>query len=91
MLFAIFARFRDNSAPQRDALAGAFTAHLMQDHPQIKLGGPAREAHGRAAGFFLLVDAQDAAALENFLRQDPYTDLYDRLTTVRIDLEIGRI
>jgi uncharacterized protein YciI len=91
MLYAIFSRFQPETGAALVPLRPAFNAHLMQDRLHIRLGGRARETKGLGDGIFLLIEAESADAVESFLAGDPYRHLYDSLTAVEIDLEIGRI
>jgi uncharacterized protein YciI len=73
-LFVISCIDKPNSLSVRMAAREAHLAYANTGEKpvKVKLGGPYLDGKGNMAGSLLIVDAPDRAAVDQFLRDDPY-------------------
>ena len=73
-LFVISSIDKPNSLSVRMAAREAHLAYANTGEKpvKVKLGGPYLDGNGNMAGSLLIVDAPDRAAVDQFLRDDPY-------------------
>ena len=73
-LFVISCIDKPNSLSVRVAAREAHLAYANTGEKpvKVKLGGPYLDEKGNMAGSLLIVDAPDRAAVDQFLRDDPY-------------------
>ena len=73
-LFVISCIDKPNSLSVRMAAREAHLAYANTGEKpvKVKLGGPYLDEKGSMAGSLLIVDAPDRAAVDQFLRDDPY-------------------
>ncbi len=80
-------------ADKRKPLEQAFSAHLEQRTPRIRLAGPLKDDQGGRTGIFLIVEAADRAAVEHLISTSPFTEagLYESIEITRVDIEAGSL
>jgi uncharacterized protein YciI len=93
VLYAINCRYKPGIEDQHAALSTAFGDHMRQPLLHIRLAGVMRDAGGDRTGFLALMEADDVAVVEAFIRSSPYTEagLYESVRIDLLDLEIGRL
>ena len=78
--FVVYALDKPDRETVRLEHRPAHRAHLREhDHPVVaKVGGPLLDAKGTMIGSLLIVEAETAAAVEDFVAGDPYSlgDVY---------------
>ncbi|MHA6287751.1 YciI family protein [Maricaulis sp. CAU 1757] len=81
MLFLVYARDRQCALPVRIANRDAHLAWLKEAGAMIKAAGPWMDDQGQMAGSLLIVEASERAAVETWLRTDPYNraGLFERV------------
>lgn len=72
MLFVIHAIDKPDSLALRLGVREAHFAYIRQDGA-VKLGGPYLDDAGKMCGSLMFVEAQDFAALQAWLADEPYT------------------
>lgn len=72
MLFVVTCQDRPGLIETRIDNREAHLAWAKADGSPIKMAGPLLDEAGGPVGSLLVVEAEDAAALEAFLREDPY-------------------
>ncbi|MBB4286574.1 YciI family protein [Roseospira goensis] len=73
MLFAIYCLDKPNSRTLRLETRAAHLSHAKAQGDSIRLGGPLMTDDGQdMVGSLLIVDMPDKAAVEDFVRDDPY-------------------
>jgi uncharacterized protein YciI len=73
MLFVIYCLDKPNSLDLRLKTREAHLAHAKAHGASIKLGGPLMTDDGQGmVGSLIVVDMPDKAAVEAFVRDDPY-------------------
>ncbi|HEX4736750.1 MAG TPA: hypothetical protein VH331_04225 [Allosphingosinicella sp.] len=92
MLFALIGLLKpgaEDRLPDPDAV----NEHLAQPFRRTHLAGYLCRDGGRRAGVMMLIEADDFAQAEGFLRQSPFlkADLYERVETLEYALEVGRL
>ncbi|HTI65910.1 MAG TPA: YciI family protein [Caulobacteraceae bacterium] len=93
MLYLLKATFKPGVEAQRHAIHDAFSAHIAQSHPRVRLGGSLQDEAGGRVGVLIILEADDRAQAERFVASSPYTKagLYARTEIERLDLEVGTL
>ena len=93
MLFAVIGRFRPGMEAERDKAHEAFSEHIAQRGPRIRLGGALLGPEGARVGVIFLMESDDIDQVHRFVESSPYTlaDLYERVEVDGLDLEIGAL
>lgn len=91
MLYSVMAMFRPGAEAGRQAAHAAYSFHVSQRHPRVRLGGPLLNDEGARVGVLLLVDADSRAEVDSFVARSPYTQagLYERVEVHVLDVEVG--
>jgi uncharacterized protein YciI len=72
-LYVLVCHDKPNSLDLRMATREAHLAYARAHSGKVKLGGPILDAKGDMAGSLLIFDTDDAADVEAFTANDPYT------------------
>lgn len=91
-LYVAVGYFKGDETQPAD-LQAAFNEHLAQPFFQLKLAGYLRDRNGVRRGFMGLLQAEDEARADAFLKSSPYlrAGLYERTEILELDVEVGRL
>ena len=83
MQFTVIARFSAGVEPEREHAREAFSEHLAQRGPRVRLGGALTDGQGVRTGILLVVEIDSS----------PYSlaGLYERVEIDCIDIEVGSL
>lgn len=81
MLFMIRGHDVENAGDIRDQGKRGHLQWVEQHLDEIRVAGPLLDDHGRMIGSLFLVEADDSAAAENLIGEDPYcrAGLWERI------------
>jgi hypothetical protein len=93
MIFAVVGFQKTPLAEEPPELSAALNEHLGPGAGGLRHGGYLRDAQGRRVGLLGLIEADDIARAERFLRDSPFSeaDLYERTMVAEYLLEVGRL
>jgi uncharacterized protein YciI len=93
MLFLFVGFLKPHTEQQVLALRDEFNEHLAQPFPRIVLGGVLRDPEGRKIGYSAVLEADDLAAVTDYLQRSPYheNDLYEVARVAEFNQELGSV
>ncbi|MDB5449347.1 MAG: YciI family protein [Phenylobacterium sp.] len=93
MMFAVIGFFRSGADPARPALQADWNEHLGASAHTLRHAGFLVDEHGRKAGVMGLLEADDFARAQAYLRTSPFTEagLYERTAVLEFAEEVGRL
>ena len=91
MLFLFVGFLKPHTKQPVLALRDEFNEYLAQ--PRIAVGGVPRDPDGRRLGYRAVSEAEDPAAVTDYLQRSPYHryDLYEVARVAEFDQELGAV
>ena len=89
----MIARFSAGVEPEREHAREAFSEHLAQRGPRVRLGGALTDGQGVRTGILLVVESDSVESVRRFIDSSPYSlaGLYERVEIDCIDIEVGSL